>query len=94
MLTFYRSKFKNRVPFNKMAEHNDADLHLHAMAVRSATPNQFGRLYIHGCAMGVERIAEVVECYTFLRDRANGGLRWFRMSLRTGISTTLCTYEI
>ena len=94
MLTFYRSKFKNRVLFDKMAEYNEADLLSHAMAVRSATPNEFGRLYIHGCAMGVERIAEVVECYTILRDRANGGLCWFRMSLRTKVSTTLCTYEI
>ena len=74
MLTFYRSKFKNRVTFNKMAEHNDADLLSHAMSVRSATPNEYGRLYVNGCAMGAERIAEVVECYTFLHDRTDDGI--------------------
>ena len=82
MLTFYRSKLKNRVLFNKMAEHNEANLHSHAMAVRYTHTNQYGGICGHGRAMGAERIAEVVECYTFLRGRANGGLCWFRMSLR------------
>ena len=74
MLTFYRSKFKNRVLFNKMAEHNEADLHSHTMAVRYTHTNQYGGICGHGRAMGAERIAEVVECYTFLRGRANGGV--------------------
>ena len=82
MLTFYRSKFKNRVLFDKMAEHNEANLHSHAMAVRSATPNEFGRLYINGCGMGVERIAEVVECYQILREQTDDGLVLNRMSLQ------------
>ena len=57
-----------------MAKPNEAVLHLHAMAVRGATHNQYGRLYIHGCAMGGERIAEVFEFYKVLRDWTDGGL--------------------
>ena len=81
LLTFYHSKFKNRLLFNKMAEHNESGLHPHAMAVRYKHTNQYGGICGHGCAMGAERIAEVVECYTFLQGRENGGLCWFCMSL-------------
>ena len=73
MLTFYPSKFKNCVLFDKMAKHNEANLHSHAISVRGATHNQYGRLYIHGCAMGAERIAEVVECYQILREQTDDG---------------------
>ena len=33
-----------------------------------------GGPYINGCSMGYQRINEIVECYTFLCDWANGGL--------------------
>ena len=55
-----------------MADQDDRFLDAYTMAVRGTSINVHGKAYVNGRAMGEERIAEVIECYTFLREAADG----------------------